>query len=393
VNGPAAQPTTGRAPAALPLPARLPLLAGGALALLTGLYAGLLRLDAPLPGVRPALADVHGPVMVLGFVGTLVALERAVALRSGWALLAPACSAAGAAVLVVAGPGLVGNVLLATAAVGLLAIYHALWRRQPGVALLSQAAGAAAWYAAVLAWLAGAGVAETAAWLTCFVVATIAGERLELAHVAGPTVAAQRWFLAALAALIAGAAASTLWYGPGYHLFGAALLAMLAWLVRHDVARRTVRGRGLVRYAAIGLLAGYAWLGLAGVLWAGAGPAWDGPRYDATLHAVFLGFTMSMIFVHAPVILPAVLRRPLPYHPVLYAPLALLHASLLARVVLGDALAMPAWWRWSGVASEIAIVGFLGCAAALAVRGRRRGGGERGGHRAGSPAPARGSAP
>ena len=44
------------------------------------------------------------------------------------------------------------------------------------------------------------------------------------------------------------------------------------------------------------------------------------------MHAVFLGFTISMIMAHAPVILPAVLRRPLPYHPALLAPAVLLHA-------------------------------------------------------------------
>jgi hypothetical protein len=91
------------------------------------------------------------------------------------------------------------------------------------------------------------------------------------------------------------------------------LLAVTAWLAVFDVARHTVRGRALPRYVAVGLLAGYGWLALAGLLWAGAGPTLDGPRYDATLHAIFLGFTVSMIFVHAPVILPAVrLARPRP---------------------------------------------------------------------------------
>ncbi|BFO21058.1 hypothetical protein SHKM778_74460 [Streptomyces sp. KM77-8] len=45
------------------------------------------------------------------------------------------------------------------------------------------------------------------------------------------------------------------------------------------------------------------------------------------MHAVFLGFVMSMIMAHAPVILPAVLRRPLPYHPGLALAAWLLHGS------------------------------------------------------------------
>jgi len=39
----------------------------------------------------------------------------------------------------------------------------------------------------------------------------------------------------------------------------------------------------------------------------------DGGGYDAVVHAIFLGFVISMVMAHAPVILPAVLRRPLPY--------------------------------------------------------------------------------
>jgi len=346
---------------------RLPLLAAGGIAMLVGLYAALQLLGFPLP--RPALAEVHGPVMVLGFVGALVALERAVALGARWAYAAPAAAGAGGLALIAAGPTLPGKLLLAAAGVLLLGVYRSLWRRQPGEALLAQAAGAFAWYAATLLWLAGAPVPEVVPWLATFLVATIAGERLELAHLAltGPSPA--RWFLAVLAILLGGATAATLW-PAGAHLFGAGLLAMVAWLAVFDVARRTIRGRGLPRYAAAGLLTGYAWLALAGILWAGGGATVAGARYDAALHAVFLGFTMSMIFVHAPVILPAVLRRPLPYRPVLYAPLVVLHASLLVRVVAGDAAGWEPGWRWAGVGNVAAVLGFAACAALLVAGAR-----------------------
>lgn len=351
----------------VPVTWRMPLLAAGGFALLTGLYAALLLLGVPAPAPRLPLEEVHGPLMVFGFVGTLIALERAVALGTRWALLAPACSATGALLLVLTGPGLASRIVLMSASVALLGVYRALWRRQPGAALLAQAAGALGWYAATLLWLAGFTVAETVPWLVVFVVATVAGERLELAHISLPP-QAPRWFLAALAALMTGATATVLWPERGVHLFGLGLLAVVAWLVVFDVARRTVRARGLPRYVAVGLLAGYAWLALAGLLWAAAGATTDGPRYDATLHAVFLGCTVSMIFVHAPVILPAVLRRPLPYRPLLYAPLTLLHASLLLRVAVGDALAVESVRRWAGVANVAALVGFLACAVVLSIR-------------------------
>jgi hypothetical protein len=353
-------------PGRVPVGWRLPVLIAGGFALAAGLYAGVLLLAVPVPAPTGTLERVHGPVMVFGFVGTLVALERVVALGSRWALLGPACSGAGAAVLLVNGPGPAGYGLLMLAAVLLIGVYRQLWRRQPSIALLAQAAGAFAWYATTLLWLAGFTVAETVPWLAVFVVATIAGERLELAHVGLRNANAPRLLFAALFMLIAGATASTIAAG-GTYLFGAGLLAVTAWLVVFDVARRTVHATGLPRYIAVGLLAGYAWLALAGVLWAGGGAVLDGPRYDAVLHAVFLGFTMSMIFVHAPVILPAVLRRPLPYHRLLFVPLVALHASLLVRIGLGDGAGWEPVWRWAGVINVAAVVGFAGCAVGLSL--------------------------
>ena len=57
------------------------LLLPAGLSLLAGIDAGLLLLEVPAPVGSRHLPDVHGPLMVLGFLGTLIALERAVALR------------------------------------------------------------------------------------------------------------------------------------------------------------------------------------------------------------------------------------------------------------------------------------------------------------------------
>lgn len=144
---------------AVPVAARLPLLAGGGLGLLGRLYTALLLLDVPLPDTAAGVGPTHGPVMVFGFVGTLVALERAVALGARWALLAPACSGLGAVTLLAGGQARAGWLLLSVAAVGLLGAYAALWRRQASVALLAQIAGAFCWWEP---WsLAGAGAAST----------------------------------------------------------------------------------------------------------------------------------------------------------------------------------------------------------------------------------------
>lgn len=84
--------TSGRRPSgvrARPLGRMLLLLPGG-VALLAGLDAALVLLGLPAPLRVERLPQVHGVLLVLGFVGTLVALERAVALGRAWGLAAPA---------------------------------------------------------------------------------------------------------------------------------------------------------------------------------------------------------------------------------------------------------------------------------------------------------------
>ena len=97
----------------------------------------------------------------------------------------------------------------------------------------------------------------------------------------------------------------------------------------------------------------------------------SGQAYDAMLHAVFLGFVISMIFAHAPVIVPAVLGRTLPFNRSFYLPLAMLHATLLIRLIGGDALHNKASWQWGGSLNEVALLLFVGLAASAVVRAAR----------------------
>ncbi|HEY5343276.1 MAG TPA: hypothetical protein VIJ66_06405 [Solirubrobacteraceae bacterium] len=86
---------------------------------------------------------------------------------------------------------------------------------------------------------------------------------------------------------------------------------------------------------------------------------------------MFLGFVMSMVFAHAPVIVPAVLRVPLPFHRGFYAHLALLHASLALRLLGGDLAGNLAAWQWGGVLGAVAILLFLTVSAFAVLHARR----------------------
>jgi hypothetical protein len=116
-------------------------------------------------------------------------------------------------------------------------------------------------------------------------------------------------------------------------VYGLSLVLLALWLGIFDLARRTVRSQGLSRYMAICLLGGYAWLGLAGGAWAASALGW--PARDAALHALGLGFIISMIMGHAPVILPAVARIKLRFSRFFYLPLLALHLSLAWRLGVG----------------------------------------------------------
>lgn len=347
---------------------RLPLLFLAAFALLAGVDGGLILLGHGAPLTSQRLEDAHGVLMVFGFVGTLIALERAVALRSMWGYVAPMLLGLGAMVTLSPAPLEVGGGLFAAGFAALLGVYWALWHRQARDELAVQSLGAALGCSGALVWGAGIPIGGILPWLAGFVVLTIAGERAELSRLESETIARRTLWMSIV--LCATVVATILWPTLGTALFGAALLALTLVLVAHDAARRTIRAAGLPRFAAACMLAGYFWLAVSGSLWLVGGPA-DGGAYDAVIHAVFLGFTISMIMGHAPVILPAVLGVELPYRAVMWAPLVLLHIGLAVRLLLGDAYGLELARTVGGILNVIALLGFVVVAAWVAILATR----------------------
>lgn len=363
-------------------PAPLLLLPGG-LALLAGMDAGLTLAGAPAPVASARLAELHGPLMVLGFLGTVIALERATALRAAWGFLAPGLCAAGALALVLLPVPLLGRLLLAQGLLTLALVYAALWRRNRDVTVAVEGLGAVLAAAAALL-LTRVEVATVLPLLIAFIVLTIAAERVELARLAMPPGASDRLVLLSAWVAVAAGAAMLLSGTPtagtddvAWRVLGLALLLLTLWLVRHDVARRLVHATGLPRFAAAALLAGYLWLLVAGVLLVLVGRP-DGSFYDVVVHATFLGFAMSMILAHAPVILPAVLKVRLPYHRAMWWPLVLLHVTLAGRVAtlgligIGSAgmSALPLW-QLALLGNVAALLLFLLTAVTVGTRATR----------------------
>jgi hypothetical protein len=381
---------------------RLPLIALGIAALVFGTLAGLARLGWHVPLAAAQAAPVHGPLMIGAFLGVVISLERAVAIGRGWALLGPALAGAGGLLAIarplVSGAGAAAPasaapaVLLALGSGVLVAASVAVLRRQRTLFNAVIAIGAACWAIGNLLWLGGAGVPGVLPWWLSFLVLTIAGERLELSRFLPPAPRARTAFVAIVALMLVALALDTsaIVAGSGALADGlartplmgwsVALLALAAWLFRNDLARRTVHKEGLTRFCAVCLLSGYAWLAAGGalVLVANAGAllphavaAWSpgSSLYDAGIHALALGFVFSMVFGHAPIVLPAVLRLPLPYHPAFYVPLVLLHASLAVRLA-GDLIGLPGVLRAGGLLNAVALATFMAGTLTAVLRAR-----------------------
>ncbi len=347
---------------------RAPLLVLGFVALFTGLGAGLARLGWTMPDVAAQAAALHGPFMICGFFGVVISLERAVAIGRPWAYAGPLLAGLGTA-LALHGIGAATPWFYLAASAVLLAASLDVLRRQRELFMIVITVAAGCWVIGTALWAAGWPVHTLVGWWLAFLVLTIAGERLELSRFMPPSRAAQALFVALALALLVGLVTWALPWGA--HLFGAALLGLAAWLLRHDIARRTVRQRGLTRFIAVCLLSGYFWLALGGAVILRFGIGSGGPAYDAALHALLLGFVFAMVFGHAPIIFPAVLRVAVPYHRAFYAPLALLHASLALRVA-GDAVGDAGWLRWGALLSAGALLAFVANTAAAVWRGRQQ---------------------
>jgi hypothetical protein len=336
------------------------------LALATGLAGGLWRLGWDVPN-GATLATLHGPLMISGLFGTVISLERAVAFGKGWAYAAPVLSALGTVALLVGAPPSFGAAFYLAAA-GVLAVASGLIvRAQPAVFTVALLLGALAWGAGSTLWLVDQEMPRIVGWWIAFLLLTIAGERLEMSRLLLPRRGSQILFAVSVGLIVAGAL-SGMSGQPGSRLYGLGLLTCALWLFRHDIARRNIRAVGAPRFFAACMFAGYAWLGLAGCLLLAASDLVFG--YDMTLHAVLIGFVLSMVFGHALIILPAVTRLRVNYCSVLYLPLAILHASLAMRIVggLGEWILLR---QWSGIGTALAILIFVAMIVMCSAKPRR----------------------
>jgi len=342
--------------------ARGPLLALAMANLVAGVWGGLARLHwspVPLTTWNVNWVSFHGPLMVCGFLGTVITLERASAVGRWWAYSGPVLTGAGG--LWMASGRLGSTPLLlfvfGSALVSATTASYAWRHRSFDLGVMTS--GAAAWFVGNVELYFRRPVPHVVVWWIAFLMLTVVAERLELSRFLRPTRRQWRMMVAAIGTFVVGVIARETAPAWGDRVAGAGMIAVAAWLIRYDMARRAIAKPGLPRFMAICLIAGYGWLGIAGGALAFHAPLPDyGGPYDAALHAFFLGFVVSMIFGHAMIILPAVMRIDVPFRRAFYGHLILLHLSVAARIA-GDLLLWPRWNGMGGLGASVALALFV----------------------------------
>ncbi|MDF1527562.1 MAG: hypothetical protein P1R74_00415 [Sedimenticola sp.] len=350
---------------------RYPILILGMLSLVIGTLAGLGRLGTPVPQIALEQMAQHGVLMIPAFFGTVIGLERAVALGQRWAYVGPLLTGLAGGALFIGAPSAIPYGLLVAGSMLFVLASLKVVNIQSAVQNWILLGGASALCVGNLQLFSGMVVSEVLYWWIAFLLLTIAGERLELSRLVIRDNKKRLWL--ALLCVVPLLGASILIVNPalGTTLFALGMMGIGIWLILFDIARRTVRMQGLTRFTAVCMLTGYAWLFFSALLFLGMALGWWNIGRDSALHTFFLGFVFSMVIGHALIIFPAVTQLKIPYSPIFYLPLLFLHGSLLMRIIggIGDnSLLLKQGGYMNGVALALFILTLVGSI----VRGKLR---------------------
>ncbi|MEQ9303181.1 MAG: hypothetical protein RJQ14_04640, partial [Marinoscillum sp.] len=317
-----------------------------------GILTGWYRLGFDMPVSHVFLH--HGALMTGGFLGTVILIERIVALKQKWLFAFPIVNGSSVLFYFLELPQ-VSSVCLIIGALGLFYVFHLINKKHSDLTHRVMWVGATAWFIGNVHLFLFESYGHSILWWMAFLLITITGERLELSRFLPVSDTKRVLLIGFLVAFLIGCVIP--FHLGGRYLAGGPMLLVAIWLLRYDMVHKSVKHSGIHRYSAIALIFGYIWLAVSGglFLFEGTGSI----PYDALMHAFFLGFVFSMIFAHAPIILPCVVGLKFkPYHPTLYLPVILFQLSLIVRVI-GGIMSMPYWKQFGGLVNGVVILLFL----------------------------------
>lgn len=323
-----------------------------ALSLIIGIWTGWIRIGWNFPFTQN-IGD-HGALMAGGFIGTLICLERTVSFKNKTALLIPIVNALSIIFFLIKLPYIAYWLLLA-GSIGLSLIYLKLYFEFSEIYILLMLAGSFCYLIGNVLLIKTSFYPVTAMWWIAFLYFTILGERLELSRYLQIKNVQKIFLIVLLFVYIVGILIP--FHGSGGYVTAVSFIGSAFWLFKFDMAKKSLQKEGQHFYSGIVLLTGYVWLIITGLFLAYG--AYSGLLYDAAIHSFFLGFVFSMIFAHAPIILPGVLKLQINiFNRSLYFWFILLQASLLIRI-LSPFAASTHLKLTGGLINGIAIIGFL----------------------------------
>jgi nitrite reductase (NO-forming) len=322
---------------------RLAILIWAVIACLTGLMTAFARIGLSPFAQSPELVSVHGALMVFGFLGTAIGMERGVAYHAGsadhprWGLIAPLLGALGVVSVFILAliPSLpswwpaIPGAFWAASMFELSAVYIGIWSWQNSVTLIIQMMGSLTGALGMILYACSVPALRLAPMWMVFLVLTIIGERLELARVSFTGKFVENTLITAAATSVIGAILILIISEVGYVILGLSFLVLLITMLSHDIARHTFKLPGMTGFMGVAMLCAYTWGIIGSLMWIFL-PQTDlfSQRSAFALVCFDLGFTMTMVIAHASIIVPAIIRRPMPFSTLMWIPLVALESGL-----------------------------------------------------------------
>jgi hypothetical protein len=343
---------------------RLPIVAIAMFCLLSGLWSGLNRIGWDLT-ILPITAH-HGAIMVGGFLGTLIALEKIIPLKKKNLYVIPVLNALSVVFFFTTQPRIAIYILIfSSIALSLVFLYY--FRSQRNIIYVLMLLGSLCWVTGNILLLTKLFYPLAFPWWAAFALFIIAAERLELMKFLPVSSMDKRVFIFILLGFVVGVLFS--FHGAGNVICGLALIGTSLWLLRNDLIGINLKKKNMPKYVAISLLTGYVALLLTGIFFFVLSDQWL--NYDIIVHSFFIGFVFSMIFAHGPMILPGIMGISVtPFNKILYVWLSLLQVSWIVRI-FADVLMQMEIRKVSGLLSAIAIVGYFVTMAVLTIKSQR----------------------
>jgi hypothetical protein len=297
------------------------------ISLVLGIVGGWLRLGWTQFNIAET-AIYHGIIMTGSFLGALISMERAVVMTNKAWLLVPILAVLALPLHLLNYPIIaIVSLVLSSTALTILMYIQSLKVKEASHYVITL--GAFCWAVGNALLLKSDFVPMVVPWWIAFLLFTIVGERLELSRF----LPVKRIFILVLYILIAGVFCSFFipFHFGGSRITGILIAFIAIWLLRFDMARISIKKKGEYRYIGLGLIVGFVWLLVHAFIMIFLEN--HALYYDLWVHSFFLGFAFSMIWAHAPIIFPAVVKvKRLIYHPILYIPWLLFQISLVGRV-------------------------------------------------------------